>query len=119
MPSLSELSHCFSAQIFHCFCPNFLLLLLEFPLLLPKFPIAFPQNSGKSNSKFGQKHWKNLGKSNEKTRKAVGYNYTCTCISGKLMEVLGNFTNRHIIFKFTSYIIRPIDQIKIMKDLAS
>ena len=48
------------------------------------------------------------GKSNEKTQKAVGY------ISGKNMEVWGNFTNWHIIFK-----IYFLDQIIFLKDLAS
>ena len=54
------------------FAQIFPLLLPEFPLLLPEFPIAFSRNSGKSNWKFWQKQWRNLCKSNEKTRKLSG-----------------------------------------------
>ena len=52
----------------HFFCPNFP---IEF---CKKFwQKQFPQSLGKSNGKFGQKQWKILGKSNEKTQKAAGY----------------------------------------------
>ena len=54
----------------HCFCPNF-------QLLLPEFREKAMGNSGKTNGEFGQNQWENLGKSNEKTRKAAAY------ISGK------------------------------------
>ena len=41
------------ARIFHWFCPNF-------PLVLPEFPIAFSRNSGKSNWELGllRSDWK-------------------------------------------------------------
>ena len=65
--------------------PSFLIAFAQIcPLLLPEFPIAGPEfrekamgNSDKTNGKFGQKQWENLGKSNEKTWKAAAY------ISGK------------------------------------
>ena len=44
-----------------------------FTLLLPEFREKAMANSGKSNGNFGQKQWENLGKSNEKTRKAAAY----------------------------------------------
>ena len=56
-----------------------------FSLLLSKFVHCFARNSGKSNGKFGQKQWENLGKSNEKTRKAAAY------ISGKNYCFCPNF----------------------------
>ena len=66
--------------------------LAVFSLLLPKISFAFAQisgkamaNSGKSNGKFGQKQWENLGKSNEKTRKAAAY------FSGKNYYFFPNF----------------------------
>ena len=54
----------------HCFCPNFPIAFarisycfcLNFPLLLPEFPIAFSQNSGKSNGKIWAKAMRKLGK---------------------------------------------------------
>ena len=54
-------------------------------LLLPEFPEKAMGNSGKTNGKFGQKHLENLGKSNEKTRKAAAY------ISGKNYCFCPNF----------------------------
>ena len=91
MLPFSEFSHC---------------LVSEFPLLLPEFPIAFPEISGKSNWKFWQKQSTNLGKSNEKTRKALGYIFRA-----KNTEVLGNFTDWSIIFK-----IYFLDQIEIYSE---
>ena len=79
------------AQNFHNFCPKYHVYptaFRVFSLLLPKFFHCFCPNfgkkqweiraramgnSGKSNRKFGQKQWENLGKSNEKTRKAAAY----------------------------------------------
>ena len=62
------------AQTFHNFCRN---ISHRFPsffsLLLPEFREKATRNSGKSYGKFGQKQWENLGKSNEKTRKAAAY----------------------------------------------
>ena len=99
MPPLSEFSHCFCpnfpiafARISYCFC-------LNFPLLLPEFPIAFSQNSGKSNWKFGQKQWKNLAKAMRK----LGKRWDIHVFRAKMMEVVGFLIN----------------QIKILKDLAS
>ena len=77
----------------------------------PSFRIALAQIARIPHCffvKFGQKQWKKLGKSNEKTQKAAEY------ISGENMEVLRNFTNLHIILK-----IYFLDEIKILKDLAS
>ena len=75
----------------HCFCPNF-------PLLLPEVPIG---NSGKSNRNIWAKAMRKLRK-------------RWDIFEAKIMELLGNFTNCHIIFK-----IYFLDQIKILKDLAS
>ena len=75
IPPLFGFSHCFSpfAQLF--------------PLLLPEFRgKAIMGKSGKSNGKFGQKRWENLGKSNEKIRKAAAY------ISGKNYCFSPNFS---------------------------
>ena len=70
--------------------PSFLIAFAQiFPLLLPEFLVAFPLSSGKSN---------------EKTRKAVGY------ISGKNYESFGQFHELTYYFQFTS---------SILKDLAS
>ena len=66
IPPLSEFSHCFCPNFSHCFFPNF-------QLLLPEFWGKTMGNLGKNNGKFGQKEWKNLCKSNEKTRKAAAY----------------------------------------------
>ena len=69
------------AQNFHNFLPeiypaafrvfSYIAFAQIFPLLLPEFREKAMGNSGKSNGKFGQKQWENLGKSNEKTRKAA------------------------------------------------
>ena len=61
------------AQNFHNFCPKYPAAFRVFSLLLPKKFHCFCPNFGKSNGKFGQKQWENLGKSNEKTRKAVAH----------------------------------------------
>ena len=86
--------------------PSFLIAFAKIsPLLLPEFPIGFARishcfsrNSGKSNWELGQKQWTNLGKSNEKTRKAVGYNYF-----GPKIWKFGVISRIDILFsKFTS-----------------
>ena len=69
------------------------------PLLLPEFPIAFAQISGKANGEFGQKQWENLGKSNEKTRKAAAY------ISGKKTTII--FARIPIAFSRISHCFFP------------
>ena len=68
--------------------PSFLIAFAQiFPLLLPEFPIGFARISHSFFPKIRATAIGNSGKSNEKTRKAVGY------ISGKNMDVRGNFTN--------------------------
>ena len=80
------------------FAQIFPLLLPEFPLLLPEFPIAFSRNSGKSNWKFWQKQWRNLCKSNEKTRKLSGGIYF-----GQKLRKFWAISRIDILFsKFTS-----------------
>ena len=52
--------------------PSFLIAFAQIcTLLLPEFWEKAMGNSGKTNAKFGQKQWENLGRSNEKTRKAA------------------------------------------------
>ena len=69
---LPQTSIFFARNISHRF-PSFLIAFAQiFPLLLPEFPITFARISGKSNGKFGQNQWENLGKSNEKTRESGG-----------------------------------------------
>ena len=58
---LPKTSIIFARNISHRF-PSFLMAFAQI------FSIAFARISGKSNGKFGQKQWENLGKSNEKTR---------------------------------------------------
>ena len=81
-------------KFFHCFCPNFQLLLTEFREKAMgnsgtakqwEFREKAMGNSGKSNRKFGQKRCENVGKSNEKIRKAAAY------ISGKNYCFCPNF----------------------------
>ena len=57
------------------------------------------KNSGKSSGKFGQKQWKNLGKSNEKTRKAVW-----DMISGKNYGSFGQF--HELTYYFQNLLLR-------------
>ena len=95
-------------NICRCF-PSFLIALAQiFPLLLPEFPIGFARISHCFFPKFGQKQWTNLGKAMRKLEKRSDI------FQAKIMEVWGNFTNWHIIFK--KYFL---NQIKILKDLAS
>ena len=92
IPPLSEFCHCFCPKIFHCFCPNF-------PLLLPEFREKAMGNSGKSNGKFGQKQWENLGKSNEKNSESGGIYF------GQKLLLLPEFSTAFArIFRFQKFL---------------
>ena len=101
MPSLSEFSH--------CFCPNF-------PIAFARISIAFARISHCFSPKFGQKQLEILAKAMEKFVQKQWENSEIKrwdIFRAKITEVLGNFTDWHIIFK-----IYFLDQIKILKDLA-
>ena len=108
IPPLSEFSHCFCPNVYIAFArisgkSNGKFGQKQWELRAKamgnsgksnEFPIAFARISGKkqweiwaklSNGKFGQKQWENLGKSNEKTRRAAAY------ISGKNYCFFPNF----------------------------
>ena len=86
---------------FLCFCPKFSIALCQnFPGPLPEFrgkAVAnFPQIS---NGKFGKKQWENLGKSNEKTRKAARHIFRA-----KIIKLLPEFS---IAFSLISHCFCP------------
>ena len=64
----------------------------------PSFLIAFARIFHCFFPKFGQKQWKNLGKSNAKTRKAAGY------ISGKNYGSFGQF--HELTYYFQNLLLR-------------
>ena len=89
--------------------PSFLIAFAQiFPLLLHEFAIAFARICHYFSPKFEQNNGKFGAKAISKLKKRRDI------FQAKIMEVLGNFTNWHIIFK-----VYFLDQMKMLKDLAS